>query len=457
MRVDSIAGYCERCGQRFELLPPEPDARDLNLESIKSVFRYCASCHQFAGRSCCWNPEAVACIVCAPRTPAGKKAPRRRAGVTNPDRVARDALSELSAAVGALGQVAEVVEPTRMPRDGQARAAWDEAWWATSWLVARAESSRDVVSKQLWTEGRSPDDADHELKADFQRVLADYETRLRTVGARLLHSGRRVSTTTAPKQEADHRPRRPRLRSLVLPAAAAVLLIAVAAGLASGAFGNLVGSLPTAPSSTENPGLTPGGGAGGVLGGGPSTPTPTATTPPLVTVVEFDTLVMGRLAAGTGASAVVGAPEVVSFPSPFDRSVRLAGAAAEGFCLSPPGIRGGEATVALSIFLEATPGAGTLGLEATPPVGAGRMVSLSLQPLARSPLDRWYRVTTNWDADGRVDVALTDMASEATVHEERLTARAISEVRPAGSICVTLDGMGPDAGILVDNVRLEEH
>jgi hypothetical protein len=455
MDVESIAGYCERCGQRFELVPPKPNARDIGLEKIKSVFRYCAHCHQFAGRTCCWNPEAVACIVCAPRTLA-KPGVQSRAAARSIDQVARDALAELNAAVGALAEVADVVEPTRIPRDGHARAAWDEAWWAASWLVARAESSRDVVSKRLWSETNGTDPAFHQLAAEFQRVLGEYESRLRLVGTRLRHTGTRIAGRRGPRvarrEALAERRRRSWRRPLAALAAALAVVALVGVGASTGTFERLLSSAVIGL-SPEGPRQTPGSTAGGVLGGGPVVATP---APALSTLVEFDTLRMGGVVVADEIIAVEGRPEVVSFPSPFDRSVRLAGADPGGLCFDTGGLQDARTVVSVDLYPEAPLGNAAMAVALGAADTAPSQVSVSLRPLATEPIERWYRVTTTWVPDGMVEVELWDVAAERAVARDGLTKEQVTGTEPAGSVCLTVAEMATDSGVLLDNLRIEQ-
>lgn len=473
--MDSIAGYCERCGRRFGLLPPQPGAGDLGLESVKSVFRYCVSCSQFVGRGCCWNPDAVACTTCVPpRAPGAPPLLDTEAAPHDREAQVRLALSELTAATGGLADVAHAIEPAHPRSRPAARTAWDAAWWATGWLVIRAESSRDAASKLLWR--RAADDSHPELSAEFRRGLASYDAELRTVDMGLIASGRRIALLEAgPEVRRAASP--PRRRALLPIVAAAALLVAVV-GIGSGAIDRLVpgGGGPPAAGDAEAAGSE----RGAVLGGGPGTSadpaaeatpdasatpaatpdasaaapaTPAATPDAVLASVEFDTMRMGALEEGSGITDLAGRPEVVSFPSPFDRSLRLAGDGSSGFCLAPSLEPGAAIVLTVDLYPEMTP-AGSLEIVLATGVGDHALVSLPLTLLADEPPERWYRASISWPGAGEAQLELRDVGDGRLVTSESLASRA-APAGGSGSVCVSVVGSPPEGGILLDNVTVE--
>ena len=141
---------------------PPPGAPDLELDRVKSVFRFCPHCRRYVGRECCWVPESVACRACAD---ALVTAP--------PDDVgpARRGLAELELSVRGLESIG--IDLDRAIGSDGSLAAWEEAWWGASWLLTRAESSRDAVSRRLW-HGRGLGDQARLISAELSTLLVEY-------------------------------------------------------------------------------------------------------------------------------------------------------------------------------------------------------------------------------------------------------------------------------------------
>ena len=469
--MDSIAGYCERCGRRFGLLPPQPGAGDLGLESVKSVFRYCVRCSQFVGRGCCWNPDAVACTTCVPkRAPGAPPLLDTDASPYDRDALARAAMDELTAATGGLADVAHSIEPGQPTNRSAARGAWDAAWWATGWLVIRAESSRDAASKLLWR--RASSDPHPELGDELRRGVASYDAKLHTVDVRLIAAGRRIAVLE-PVAEVP-RNGSPAWRRALLPVVAAAALVVAVVGIGSGAIDRLVpggnGDSPAgggaAPTASER---------GAVLGGDPATspdasteatpeatatpaaaateaPTPEATPDAVLASVEFDTMRMGALEEGSGITDLAGQPEVVSFPSPFDRSVRMAGDGSAGFCLSSGIEPGAPVELTIDLYPETAP-TGSLDVVLAG-VGGQALLSIPLAMLADQPLERWYRASVSWPGAGEAELELRDVADGRLVRSEPLGA-SDAPGGDASSVCVSVVGTTPEGGILLDNLTVE--
>lgn len=493
--MDTIAGYCERCGRRFGLAPPQPGANDLGLETVKSVFRFCVSCSQFVGRSCCWSADAVACTTCVGATSGAGRRIGRKATAHDREELVRLAMSELAAAAGGLADVALAIAPDDARRHPGANSAWDAAWWATAWLVIRAESSRDAASKQLWR--RSANDPHPELTVWFKRELAAYEAEFHTVSTGLTVSGRRIAAT-----EDGRDPRSTAAsgwRRAMLPIVTAAALVLVAVGIGSGAIDQLVPGFGGAGSGTGGAGPTASE-RGAVLGGdpagstaptagpvapgptvatgdahgqtgeqGPSSlpggtaepgetpepPAPEATPDAVLASIEFDTMRMGPLEEGSGITDLSGQPEVVSFPSPFDRSVRVASDEPSGFCLATQLDPGAPFALTLDLYPEVTP-AGSL--QVMLPANDGQAaVSVPLELLATEPIERWYRASVSWTGAGQAEIELSDVAERRTVLSEQLEPRT-APASSAGSVCVSVSVTTPEGGeggILLDNLTIE--
>jgi hypothetical protein len=473
--MDSNAGFCERCGRRYGLHPPEPDARDLALRGVRSTFRYCSACGQFVGRSCCWNPEAVACTVCEPGVSIGP-APRISAAAARRrrERAARVALAELTAAIDGLRRVAHVAGPGLLPPGRGARRVWEEAWWATGWLAIRAESSRDAILKHVWNpvvrrggDGKgnaagARNGAIAALTGEFERTLAEYQALLDTVSGALLDEGHQIALRARRQpEESGIAPRAWRRR---LPPVAAPLVVAVAvlgASLAS-VVGLLGGEDTPAGAALATP-----DGRGGVLGGGPTTaptsapaatPAPAASGTRAATVsiavdLAFDEMRMGALEVGGAIAEVVGRPEIAAYPTPFDRSVRLAGDATHGFCVDAPGVVAEAAVIGLDLYSEGDSSPGTLELSIPDGSGAGLTSRVPLAVMTGLPAEEWYAGTVRWAGDATARIELRSRTNGTVVRSERLATQGVEE---AGSVCVALLGAAPDSAVYIDNLTVDQ-
>lgn len=184
----SVTGACQRCGRRVQLSQPARGDPDLDLDQAKAHFRFCGACRRYVGRSCCWSPEAVACTDCA-----------RALAVASADELepARRALAELRISIRGMESVGIGLDSVVGAAAAEAAAAsWQEAWWGVSWLVTRAESSRDAVSRRLWhRSGPSEDSA--LLAAELAQLLVMYQAARRGAEERLSAAARLAALVRA--------------------------------------------------------------------------------------------------------------------------------------------------------------------------------------------------------------------------------------------------------------------
>jgi len=142
---------------------------------------------------------------------------------------------------------------------------------------------------------------------------------------------------------------------------------------------------------------------------------------------------------------VAGVPEVVAFPSAFDRSLRMAGPVA-GICVersAPP--RGSTPSVAFDIHLGDAGEGGRLaiGMAAS---GDAPALGMDLDLATLAGLDRadWYRLTaTARDGDGR-PLLEADVGTDVTIVPAS-----------ANEVCLQSSLQEPDASLLIDNLRVD--
>lgn len=454
----SSPGFCERCGQRFELTQPTPGERDLELEGIQASFRYCVGCKLYVGRTCCWNPDAVACIVDAPpfalittQQPGGE--PK---GGQN-EFIAGRAIAELTATLYAMEHVDDRV--TYAPRAAadreEGRRAWEDAWWAMGWLVTRAETSRDAAAKALRrvtveAEASTTDGLSGQLSS-----LVDRYGRARAmIAARLVAAGRSLA----------RRERRRPLRALsrrMEPAMVGIGTLAVFGVLAFGSAALLqLGYLDQFASNAAADASEPEGAVLGGAGGPSESKSATSTAAPrapqaVIARLDFDELPIGQLAGASGdIAAVVGGPEVIAFPSPFDRSISVAGDGSHRLCLPVPNLEDRQMSFEMDLYAETPTPSGRLKLSMAPSGAVVTPASVSLQLLDGLTAQAWHHLRTTWNPPQPVAVVIGDASPGPTQAVNLPPARDAGAV--AGAVCVAVSGMAPDAVLLLDNLRVEQ-
>lgn len=437
----SIPGFCERCGQRFELAQPARGERDLGLDRIKASFRYCVGCGLYVGRTCCWNPDAVACIADAPPFALTTTHPP---GAT-PDSSSNEAevrrgLEELAASLEALEQFEEPARPVpKSDTDREiGRQAWDAAWWAVGWLIARVETSRDAAAKALWRTPTQPDGRLAALEERYGRARSLVEGRLRAAGETMLQ---------APLRQASS--------AVTVGALTAVVLLtfSTAAMLQLGYLNPFAVNRSAAASQPE----------GAVLGGAAS-PTPSiaaASTPTtvarqaVIALLDFDELRIGQLAGPSDEiGSVTGAAEVVAFPSPFDRSIRVHGDGPHRFCMPTAELDDGALSFDMDLYTKAASASGRLRLSIAPTGSSATIVSVPLELLGSLRLEAWHRLHAAWTPGQPVAIAIGE-AAQGQLH--RLTVAPVRDGHAdPGAVCVAVSGMANDAELLIDNLRVQQ-
>jgi hypothetical protein len=151
---------------------------------------------------------------------------------------------------------------------------------------------------------------------------------------------------------------------------------------------------------------------------------------------------------------VSGAPEVVPFPTPFDRSVRLRGAAA-GFCVEAPSPSEGRGTsTAFDLHLGQAGADGWLmvSLPATadgPPTG----LRVDIAMLAELDRENWYRLTVTTDGrTSRIEVA--PVGGGGPVLEDEVSIDATVQASST-EVCVGSSRQAAGAALFIDNLRID--
>ncbi|MBA2632142.1 MAG: hypothetical protein H0U86_03955, partial [Chloroflexi bacterium] len=152
---------------------------------------------------------------------------------------------------------------------------------------------------------------------------------------------------------------------------------------------------------------------------------------------------------------VAGAPEVVAFPSAFDRSLRIAGPVA-GICVersAPP--RGSAPSVAFDIHLGDAGEGGRLAIGVAAS-GDAPAIGMDLDLATLAGLDRaeWYRLTaTAQDGAGRLEIARA--GDGRPVLEADVGTDATIVPASANEVCLQSSLQAPDASLLIDNLRVD--
>jgi len=179
----------------------------------------------------------------------------------------------------------------------------------------------------------------------------------------------------------------------------------------------------------------------------------TSATPSLPPTISFDLHPIGRLdPAEVSATRSIGAPEVVSLPSPFDRSLRLSGGAA-GICVGALATRDGPSSIAFDLLLSGASGSGRLdiGLAATDTAPAsGLAVELALLDLTP---DRWYQLAAT--SDGSTGTLTVALRGGSSVLEAELATDGTDLPGSRSETCLRASLADADASVLVDNLRVD--
>ncbi|MEP6468330.1 MAG: hypothetical protein ABJC24_01010, partial [Chloroflexota bacterium] len=387
---------------------PAHGERDLALDRIQASFRYCVGCRLLVGRTCCWNPDAVACIVDAPAfaLSATLLSDATPEGSSN-ELTARRGLAELAASLDAVEHVDGLTGLTLQTRDDRevGRTAWDDAWLAMGWLIVRADSSRDVAAKALRNVPAYPGPSTTEDLAGQLTGLDEQYGRARaTIEARMVAAGK--SLARRERRRPFPGPRRrlePTVIGIGVLGAVGVLAFAAAALLQLGYLDPFASNRDAVASHPDGDVLGGGGGPG------PSHSPGSDAAPPdpdaVIARLDFDELRVGQLAAASkDIGPVVGDPEVVAFPSPFDRSIRVDGDAPHRFCMPIANLGDGPVSFEIDLYAETPITSGRLKLSVAPSGVGPTSASVPLKLLDGLTLQAWHRLRAAWTPRQRVAI-----------------------------------------------------
>jgi hypothetical protein len=453
-----VLRFCEVCGRGFEVRGPEPG--ELDLDRIHSVFECCLSCGLAVGIPCCWDAEVGACSRCA----AARSAGRGRPVTQRPDlRTVRRSISQLGTKILAM-QRAGVALEDRFASTPIAPSVWEDAWWDAAWLILETERCGDAAAYVLIrSAGREmpPDEVDAgamlrdlggrhgDLGAELVAQVHAYFDARAAIEKKLVEAG-------LPLREAESQPFRPLRGPRVAMATAAVVAgLTVAASVAG--FAMIGGALERPVGAGE----TPAGPTGAVLGvgGGSGRASPGATaaaSPVLVASLDFNVLPIGTLKGATeDVTDVTGAPSVVSFPSPFDRSVRLVGAGPHTFCLTNQRVSPGAASVTVDVYTAGPISEAELQLGVASEPGNATVATIPLRQLDGLPSERWYRVEARWGGHTDVTFDIRQRGSPDVIAHGVSGATKFQSPTARG-VCAAVSGMGQHSEVLLDNLQIEQ-
>ena len=496
----TLSNYCERCGNRVDVRGARPGEHDLGLDRINAAFRYCSTCQLFVGRACCWNADVLACSGCA--SPGSDKATHFPAAIKTRREFAIRRLADLTESVDDLQKVAKVLDARTTGGVALPPTSWSEAKDAASWLIARADTSRDAVARALWP---PLSDRARDRFEQFREELADlmkaYFAARASVEQRLMAAGQ-PSVATVPSTGTGGLLRGWRAVSLVPALMGSLMARSLVQGWrAVSQVPALMGSLaarwlrawrrvPVPPAALlggvaavlviaagvailggRGPEMAILGGEGspdqtsGTDGGAVETQVPAATpapdgmseppTPSVRASLDFDTLRVGALqGASDSITDIAGVPEVAPFPSPFDRSVRMVGSGTHQFCISIAGLEPREVLVAVDLFAGSLP-FGAFDLTAIPSDGSITATGLPPELVANLLPRRWYHLSARWQPGlpGVVEVR-DDQGGELTGQLAPASPAAPAATR--SGVCFSASGMSPDGELMLDNLRVEQ-
>jgi hypothetical protein len=451
----TLSNYCERCGQRIDVHGARPGKVDLGLDRVGSVFRYCSNCQLFVGRACCWNPDVLACTHCV--LPGSETSVTSASAVKARKEIALRGLADLRKSVDDLEEIALVLDAHTADGIALPSRQWDDAWEAAGWLITRADTTHDAVAKALAPpSGRARarfEKFDAELGDLWEAHLAartSVEQRLKVAGQPRGPAASRKATRWLLSSRGWLRGWR---RVPLLPSLLGAVLV-VAGGLAAAVGAREMGLL----GGQGNPEQT------GATGGGAGVPEASAagsdgaSEPPTRSVyasLDFDLLRIGKLQGASDAiTEVVGVAEVVPFPSPFDRSIRMMGSGAHRFCVSVPGLESRHVSVAVDLYAGSFP-FGSVVLGAMPVDGPATTTGIPSELTARLLPGRWYNIDARWQPGMPVTIEIRQVEGGLLLSGEVPASIQAPDARQ-GALCLSASGMASDGELLLDNLRVEQ-
>jgi hypothetical protein len=435
-RERHITGHCERCGAAHDVPLPPRGSRDLGLTGVPGAFRFCVRCGRYVGRSCCWRPTAVACADCASAVPVQPAVPILASGMAGPGEEA--AVGHMRSAVGELGQLAESLEAGHAV--GRAGHDWIDAWTTAGLLEARIQSARDAIAKEIW-----------DPSAATRAEAVDLDIQVRRLSALRDAALARVEIGLFARRQAARRAARPlSVRRAAWTGFVVVLLVAGIAGVASGAWTELIS---TAASPSASPRADPTA-SQGTASASVSPPSIVATPSGLIAVGEwtFDDLRMGPL--GNEPELIAeGNVEVVAVPTAIDRSIALPSDRDARFCVAPDGVLGREGSMSADLNLggDLSPAS---ELAVALAVSADEAYRFTLRAAEFGPIDdEWIQLRLSLSELPGIRVDVTRRDGGGSVLRDSRTAERLQEPSDA-AVCFWHLGDPGGGEILIDNLLL---
>ncbi|HYN64352.1 MAG TPA: hypothetical protein VES36_07085, partial [Candidatus Limnocylindrales bacterium] len=195
---------------------------------------------------------------------------------------------------------------------------------------------------------------------------------------------------------------------------------------------------------------------GGAAGPGPSaasTPGPRAPGA-VIARIDFDELRIGPLAgASDDVGPVAGGPEVVAFPSPFDRSIRVVGDGSHRFCIPVANFVGGRVSFDIDVYATTPTASGRLKLSMAPSDAGPTVASVPLDLLGGLRLEAWHHLSAVWTPGQPVAITIDPAAEQ--MQTVNLPPAGDAQVA-AGAACVAVSGMAKESVLHLDNLWVEQ-
>src|SRR5437773_8227643 len=144
MAARVVQRFCEACGRSYDL--PIAGQHAVDLDQIRTAFRFCLSCGQSVGAACCWDPQAEVCAACAR---SSSIAARRSSEESGDLRAVRRGLARLADGVLAVQRYRIGLEKRVHRNAPMAPNAWLDEWWDAAWLILQTDTSRDAAYDSL--------------------------------------------------------------------------------------------------------------------------------------------------------------------------------------------------------------------------------------------------------------------------------------------------------------------
>lgn len=248
--------------------------------------------------------------------------------------------------------------------------------------------------------------------------------------------------------------------------AAVALVVVVSLAAVGGMLAVSIGSLGRDAGSAATGNPDPLGGSDGESPASAATRTASVTpsasdsrpgstsAPPLVATVDLHPV--GPVdPAELAIARIIGVPEVVPFPTPFDRSIRLTGAAA-GLCFELPAPGAVDASsIAFDAHLGEVGSDGTLVVILAAADDGAEAIPLTVDLSAARELDRdaWFRfVVTSGGDDGQLVV--TPLGSDDPVLDRALSPDPTIVPTSNDQTCIQ-SALPDETSLFVDNLRVE--